>query len=239
MKLLRKKLHSETGASLMLALLFLFFCLMVGALVLTAASANAGRTTRIEGEQQRYLTVESAALLLREDLHELQFVGSYDQVVTTTYWSETTENPETGEEITTTHSDSTTAYQARAPHINENSRLAPLFIDELNTLYQSGTDLPDGQRPAPPSAITYELTLDANDDDALSGVSAAVSVDLGSYDITVVLKDAAQGNTTKLHWRASTKSGRTFSTTGDNPRIDTTTYTTTVTWADAVITKGA
>lgn len=76
---LNAKLNSQSGASLLIALLFFLLCLTVGAVVLTAATANAGRLVSLRRAEQGYLTVSSAARLLRDGLAEGQF-----QYVTTT-----------------------------------------------------------------------------------------------------------------------------------------------------------
>lgn len=65
---LRQKLHSDSGASLIIALIFFLLALIVGGVMLTSASANAGRLSHLEEEQQAYLTTSSAARLLREVL---------------------------------------------------------------------------------------------------------------------------------------------------------------------------
>lgn len=73
MRKLRRKLDSESGVSIVIGLVFFLICLTVGAVVLTAATANAGRVTRIEGEQQAYLAVRSAAHLLRDEIADTAF----------------------------------------------------------------------------------------------------------------------------------------------------------------------
>jgi len=67
-----KKLHSTSGASLLIAMVFLLFCTCVGGAVLAAATANAGRVDALKYDQQEYLNERSAALLLKE-----QFEDSY------------------------------------------------------------------------------------------------------------------------------------------------------------------
>ena len=52
MKTLREKLHSQSGASILLALLFLLVCMMAAASVLTAAVSNAGKIRSNYEEQQ-------------------------------------------------------------------------------------------------------------------------------------------------------------------------------------------
>lgn len=76
---LRQKLKSESGASIVIALVFFLLCLTVGAVVLTAASANAGRVKRIEGEQQAYFAVRSAAELLRDEIEGSSFEALYEK----------------------------------------------------------------------------------------------------------------------------------------------------------------
>ena len=48
MKTLNRKLHSQRGASILLALLFLLACMMVAASVLMAAASNAGKIRSAE-----------------------------------------------------------------------------------------------------------------------------------------------------------------------------------------------
>ncbi|MDO4271208.1 MAG: hypothetical protein Q4C72_09850 [Eubacteriales bacterium] len=78
MKQVSQKLNSQSGASLVIALIFFLVCLTVGGIVLTAASVNVGRITRIEGEQQAYFAVRSAAELLRDELEGTAFSAKLD-----------------------------------------------------------------------------------------------------------------------------------------------------------------
>ncbi len=67
MKTIKNKLHSKSGASLLLALLFLGFCVLVGGTVLAAAAANGFRTTRMQAKKQE-LSDRSAAMLVANEL---------------------------------------------------------------------------------------------------------------------------------------------------------------------------
>lgn len=67
MKTIKNKLRSQSGASLLLALLFLLFCVLIGGTVLAAASANGFRVTRMQNKQQE-LEERSAALLVSDEL---------------------------------------------------------------------------------------------------------------------------------------------------------------------------
>lgn len=67
MSKLQRKLRSRTGASMLLALVFLLFCSFIGSTVLVSATANAYRVAQV-AEQQDFLNQRSAALLLGDEL---------------------------------------------------------------------------------------------------------------------------------------------------------------------------
>jgi hypothetical protein len=75
MKRTRAKLKSNSGASMIIALLFLLLCLTIGAILLSAASASAGRLKTSRSSQQNYLTVSSASDLIRDKLSGFKFTG--------------------------------------------------------------------------------------------------------------------------------------------------------------------
>lgn len=64
----RKKCASTSGASLLLALLFLLLCALTGSVVLTAASVSSGRLSNLKKNEQSYYTVSSAAKLLEKEI---------------------------------------------------------------------------------------------------------------------------------------------------------------------------
>lgn len=66
MNRLKKKIRSQTGASLTFALLLFLVCAVVGSVVLTAGTAAAGRMSEITEMDQRFYSVNSAARLLIE-----------------------------------------------------------------------------------------------------------------------------------------------------------------------------
>ena len=67
MNRISKKLRSQTGASMLIALLFLMFCLFVGGSVLAAAGDNGARAVRIS-DQQEFLSLRCAAGLMADEL---------------------------------------------------------------------------------------------------------------------------------------------------------------------------
>ena len=98
MKRLGKKLHSERGASLVMALLLLLLvCMMVAASVLAAASSNAGKHRSNRVEQQKFLTLSSALRLVCDELERAEYKGKY----TVYEWEETIDGPNPGDPSTT------------------------------------------------------------------------------------------------------------------------------------------
>lgn len=67
MNKIRHKLRSRTGASMILALVFLLFCSFVGSTVLVSATANSYRVAHL-ADQQDYLSQRSTALLISDEL---------------------------------------------------------------------------------------------------------------------------------------------------------------------------
>ena len=84
---MKRKIHSvlrsRTGASITFALLLFLVCAVVGALVLTAGSAAAGRISNLAQSDQRYYSVTSAADLLAEELSEKTVTITRERVITT------------------------------------------------------------------------------------------------------------------------------------------------------------
>lgn len=89
------KLKNQQGATLMMALLLLLAASMVSAVILTAATSSARRLENDRAARQAYLTVSSAARLLRDDILNASFV---QETVKTTYTNDT--STETSHETT-------------------------------------------------------------------------------------------------------------------------------------------
>lgn len=238
MKASRKKLKSASGASMLLALLFLFFCLTVGAVVLTAASASAGRTARNRQDQQNYLAVESAAMLLREDMEGTSFIASYEEVVKVTTTVHVKQ--EEGQEPKTWTTTSTDISYTHSPTKPGPGELLEKVSNDLDTLYTSTkTDL--NQPLTAGFTMRYPLSFEAVD---MPNVSGSLTVDTSGstiYTVTAVLwaeTDGKKSNFTTLVFRPSVSDASSTLREDGNPSVKTTTYTTTVTWDAPVITKG-
>ena len=63
-----QKIKSDRGASIAVALILFLVCAAVGAVILTAATASAGRFSKLSEMDQRYYRVSSAAELLANQL---------------------------------------------------------------------------------------------------------------------------------------------------------------------------
>lgn len=68
MNLISRKLRSKTGASMLIAILFMMFCLFVGGSVLAAATANGSRVAHM-ADQQDFLSQRSAGSLIADELN--------------------------------------------------------------------------------------------------------------------------------------------------------------------------
>ena len=60
-KTILAKLKSDSGASLMAALLFFIMCATVGSIILAAATASSGRLAGLKRNEQAHYAVSSAA----------------------------------------------------------------------------------------------------------------------------------------------------------------------------------
>ena len=75
MKVINKKLNNKKGASILLALMLFFVCFMVASVILSSATANADKIRGREDIQKEYLSVSSAANLLRDAIGGAKYTG--------------------------------------------------------------------------------------------------------------------------------------------------------------------
>ena len=74
---MKRKLKSQRGASLLLALLFFLICTMVSSSILMAAVSNAGKHQSNLEEHQTYLALSSAVNVLCDELNRTEYQGQY------------------------------------------------------------------------------------------------------------------------------------------------------------------
>ena len=80
MQAIRRKLNSQRGASMLMALLLMLVGIMVSAVIISAATSAAVNKRSEKEQQQAYLAVSSAAELVRDDFQSLE--GRYKLVTT-------------------------------------------------------------------------------------------------------------------------------------------------------------
>lgn len=98
MERLSRKLRSERGASILLALLMFLVCAMVGATVLAAVASNAGKARSNRTEQQKFLNLSSAIQLVADEIQRADYTGKYlvhEWDVTTTTTTTVPDGPTT------------------------------------------------------------------------------------------------------------------------------------------------
>lgn len=74
MKHLGQKIKSNKGATLLIAIVFMLFCVFIGGSVLAAATVNGSRLKKSVESEQAYLSQRSAALLIAEQLYSTDAV---------------------------------------------------------------------------------------------------------------------------------------------------------------------
>ena len=85
-----KKLKSNNGISILVALLLFLVCTVIGSIVLAAATAASGRISGLEESDRRYYAVKSAAELFRDalDENELTVTRQKEQDQTYTWYDD-------------------------------------------------------------------------------------------------------------------------------------------------------
>lgn len=135
---LKRKLQSQRGASLLLALLFLALCSLVSATILMAAVSNAGKARSNLREHQSYLALSSAVDLICDEIVRSEYQGRYhyeEEIIETPV-----EDPETGEEtgeVTTTTYYHFTQQEGSCTYkgTDTESQLTGLLKKDLDTLF--------------------------------------------------------------------------------------------------------
>jgi len=73
MSMLWNRLREKSGASIFMGLIFLLVCLTVGTVALTASTAAAGKLAQQRQREQDYLTVASAARLVKKRIGAVSY----------------------------------------------------------------------------------------------------------------------------------------------------------------------
>lgn len=180
---LQRKLCSQRGASMLLALLFLVLCTMVAASILMAAASNAGKYRSNLEEHQQYLTLSSTVSLLCDELNRAEYRGQYN------YWEVTvTIPPETeGGEATTI---TTRHFRWQPGHYT--SQLTAMLLSDFDAIFYkeaqkqlAGSDIQNestGAPSTPPKEFRHSLTVTPSTDTVLDHpVDVELRVDTATY----------------------------------------------------------
>lgn len=227
-----KKLKNERGESILMALLLLLLASVISALILTAATNAAHHLRNDRKAQQNYLTVSSAAELIRDSILQ----ESYTRV-----W----------EKVTTYTKDDAEIYVPK----EEKTTLAPgKFTGIMKAWLAAGIEnnTNEGARYASVAGCQDTIKVDVpieGEEDGLQTVQAEFTMDKDTANITVKLSllppdgqesagtesSAAEDcrMTLKITGKVTTNE---VSNANDEKTIEK--YTTTINWSGAKITKG-
>ncbi len=79
---MRKKLNSQKGVSMILALTLMLVCVMVSSVIIATAASGSSRNIRREAQQKEYLAISSGAQMIAENLKNIgSFVVSEEVIV--------------------------------------------------------------------------------------------------------------------------------------------------------------
>lgn len=226
-----KKLKNERGESILMALLLLLLASVISALILTAATNAAHHLRNDRKAQQNYLTVSSAAELIRDSILQESYTRVWEKVTTYTKDDAGIYVPKE-EKITLAPGKFTGIMKAwLAAGIEDN--------EYKGAQYASVTGCQD----------TIKVDVPIKGEDGLQTVQAEFTMDKDTANITVKLSllppDGQKSTGTKSS--AAEDCRMTLKITGnvemkenhggdDTRTIDT--YTTTINWSGAKITKG-
>lgn len=211
MNRLKQKLKSESGASILLALLFFLICALVAAAVLMAAVSNAGKIKSNQEMHQKYLAVSSALELVCDDLLSAEYCGKYTVGITEHKAKESESDGETGEGAVTY------TYNYIQTDGEYNCQLGSMLLSELDGIFaeQMKTDVDNFPEDGKITNIaqvknfpgtentTHTLTIKAAETDGvkMQEVKVFVTLDRQSYTINLTARladDAAYGMTAEL-----------------------------------------
>lgn len=216
-----KKLKNNSGATILMALLLILLAMAVGAAILTAAVSAAHHMRSDREAQQNYLTVSSAAELIRDSIAG----DKYERTMTETHTAHT------DAEGHTTYTVSRKAKVTAPPKgIMKEWLSACIENGNDNNEYASLKDFRD----------TIEVDLKIDEDTSLRTVTAVFSAQKdGKIQVELSLKPE-EGKTDDCRMTLTmqgtlTKADREYRSDGDNYSYI---YKTTVKWEPQRITKG-
>ena len=218
-----KKLKNNSGATILMALLLILLAMAVGAAILTAAVSAAHHMKSDREAQQNYLTVSSAAELIRDSIAG----DSYERIMTETHTAlKDAEGNITGYTV------------SRKAKVTDPPK--GIMGEWLSACIENGND---NNEYASLKAFndTIEVNLKINDDTSLRTVKAAFSAQKdGKIQVQLYLKpeegktDDCRMTLTMQGTLTKAEESESYSSEG----VDSYIYKTTVKWEPQRITKG-
>lgn len=218
-----EKLRSQSGTSIIIALIFFLLCAVVGTVVLTGAMTNVGRVSTDKQEKIDYLTVSSAAELLRDNLLDVEFVVTD---VKTGVYAINASTPNYGTETAEDTVYSTT---------DSDYLLSEIYTATKELCIANQSKLPNETVPEQ----TIKIAVEADDKDIVTG---SLTID-ENYRITIELYIMRDGNeVARMLVYFTSKSQTATQTTSvrqaDGDYLKTETTTNTITWSGGTIVRG-
>ena len=182
MERIKKKIHSQSGASFLLALLAFLVAAVVSVVIVTAAVTNVKRIYSDREAQQDHLTLLSAAQLVRDEMEKTRYI-----ITTTT--TTTTTTGENGEEITKT---TTTVDKSAEGTFAAEMKYAVDHVDEYSTPFSTAFKVKvDGLDDMKPVKVSF--VMKAEEEEKYYLVFTLSIDETGEADETLFLKMTSPG----------------------------------------------
>ena len=181
-RIVMRKLNSNEGASLMVALLFFVMCATIGSIILAAATASSGRLKNLKADDQAYYANSSAMNLLGE------LFSDSENAILIQHTIQTEENLNTGTSTLTVDKCAIRDFEKVyiAAQIKKNTYFVPQNLDKAFS--NSETGLSGGFV----SFGEFDISVSDDTDDALK-VHVKVTMN-PYYDLIAVLNPANYEN---------------------------------------------
>lgn len=158
----QRKLDQQRGAAMVIALFFFLLCTLVGTLAVTAAATNAGKAAEARKEQQNYLAVRSAAMLVADMVERESVIGEYE--ITLKTWREW--RPSGGSWVEVTQREVTFPVSARkVTFANGGTLSGGLYKTDIKDLYFDSVvylGTPMRSIPSAPAVLSYTFQVQAD-----------------------------------------------------------------------------
>lgn len=199
MKCLKCKLKSRSGASMILAMVFLLFCLCVGGTVLAASFANGSRATSQAYDEQSFLSQRSALGLMAEMLEQNTtslHLEIQDEVLENGFHKLTFTIPENGEAVK--NALQRVLYENAVDKYIDDLQATVASVSYENFVFENAGEGPYAIEPTLyPRQGTINITLQNSSGNQMQTHTAVYS-NPESYDLVIELGKNAQSGSNLL-----------------------------------------